>query len=142
MPKQVWLKVAAITALTTIFFTTTPAPGSPFAITQHANWAHLAVNCWALWNMWPRSWKNALAASAIGMAGIYASQNAVGISAALFALIGLEWHRYNCKINYYTIAISLAISALLPMVSFTAHALPLAVGLAIWKTNRIYHGRK
>lgn len=142
MQKQVWLKVAAIAALATIFFTTTPAPGSPLAITQHANWAHLAVNCWAMWNMWPTSWKNALAATAIGMAGICASQDAVGISAALFALIGLEWHRYDCKINYYTIAISLAVSALLPMVSFTAHALPLAIGWAAWKLKQIYHGRK
>ncbi len=97
---------------------------------MHANWAHLALNCWALWGLWRKPMWVMVPAVFIGWAGIAIDHNAIGFSAALFALMGLQWNLYDCTANRLLVAALLLISLIIPQMAFIAHILPFCIGLA------------
>lgn len=103
---------------------------------MHGNPFHLALNCWALWVMWRKPWWHWMVATAIGVFGISLAHNAVGISAMLFALMGIRWTWYNCRINRVIIAVMLVLSLVLPQLTFIAHAVPFCMGLAVCWINK------
>ena len=105
---------------------------------MHANPFHLAVNCWALWGLWRRPWWFIIPAIAIGWFGLHTDHTAIGFSAALFALMGLQWRLYDCWQNRIFVAIMLTISFLVPQLAFIAHLVPFCIALAIgWVYNII-----
>lgn len=108
----------------------------------HANVAHLAINMYALCCLWRKPLWLIIPASMLGLLGIALSSNAVGFSATLFALMGLQWHIYDCKRNRIMIAAMLLISLLVPQLAFIAHLVPFAIALLInilWRLYSQYH---
>ena len=140
--------IAAFTALYALYVRGIAAKDDTFdginpmlAMLLHANVAHLAVNMYALWYIWRKPmWLIALA-SLIGLLGICLAPNAVGFSAALFALLGLQWHIYDCKQNRIMIGIMLLLSLIIPQLTFIAHVVPFTLALLInfiWRINKQY----
>ena len=66
----------------------------------------------------------------IGWAGIAIDHSAIGFSAALFALMGLQWNLYDCMANRLLVAVLLLTSLIIPQMAFVAHILPFGIGLA------------
>ena len=131
------MKLTAVSLLAALFLFSTENMGEQFglhapAMLTHANVFHLALNCWALWKVWRRPAWLIIPAIALGQLGMLADSQAVGASSMIFALVALQWRIYDCKFNRWFMAASLALSAALPQVSFWAHAVPFAAGIAVW----------
>lgn len=137
MQTQKALKATAITALTIIFATHAHAP----RMLQHANIFHLAVNAWTMWNVWRKPLWLILPAAAFGQLGMLADTQAVGASSMLFALVALQWNIYDCKLNRWLIAATLAVSAILPQLSLCAHLIPFSTALAAGFVAREAHNK-
>ena len=108
----------------------------------HANVAHLAINMYALWCIWRKPMWLIVPASLLGLLGIALSANAVGFSAALFALLGLQWHLYDCKRNRIMIGTMLMLSLIIPQFAFIAHVVPFSIALLVnllWRLYSQYH---
>lgn len=105
---------------------------------MHANPFHLAVNCWALFGLWRRPWWLIIPATAIGWFGLHIDHTAIGFSAALFALLGLQWRLYDCWQNRIFVGIMLGLSLIIPQLAFIAHLVPFCIALAAgWIYNLI-----
>lgn len=129
MPKQKVIKAitaCAISAVSIVAWTThTSRTGIPcIDLFIHANVAHLAINLWVLMQLWNKPLWHLIPACAMGTIGIACAHNAVGCSAAVFALIGWRWYRFNNAMSWTMMAISLAAAAAIPQISFIAHAVP------------------
>ena len=97
----------------------------------HANWAHLALNCWALYWLWRRPRWLIVPAYLIGCLGLWLDGGAMGLSAVLYALMGLQWRLYDCMRNRLAVAVSLLVAAFVPQLAFVAHFVPFCVALAV-----------
>lgn len=117
------------------------AAGCTWPVMAHANVFHLAANIIALWLMYVAGWVW-IPAVALGALGVWMG-HAVGFSGALFAAIGLQWDIYDCKRNRISIAVVMALSAIIPNMSFIGHAVPFFIGMAISRCRSFikqYHG--
>lgn len=97
----------------------------------HANWAHLALNCWGLYCLWRKPRWLIVPAYVLGCVGLWLDGNAIGLSAMLYALMGLQWHRYDCVRNRVIVAASLLVAGLVPQLAFVAHLVPFTIALAV-----------
>lgn len=142
MPRVNWTNLFAVAALVGAYavqrWSGIAVTGCPWIdALLHANWAHLALNCWALYWLWRRPRWLILPAYALGCAGLWLDGNAIGLSAMLYALMGLQWHLYDCTRNRIIIAVSLLVSGLVPQLAFVAHLVPFVFALAIGWLGRL-----
>lgn len=109
---------------------------------MHANVFHLALNCWATWTL-VRSdvmpaWVLVLLGIAFGAIGFACTSNVIGLSGALYAVMGMQWRLFGTRTNAIVTAIVLALGIILPGLTFVGHAVPFALGLAFgWAYNLI-----
>lgn len=152
MSKTKAIKAITIIAFTVVYFITVKGLRAQegvfngvnplFAMFLHANIAHLAVNMTTLWAIWRKPLWLIIPASLLGLLGMAISTDVVGFSAALFALIGLQWHLYDCRRNWIIIAVIMGLSLLLPQLAFIAHLVPFALAWVInwaWRLHRQYY---
>ena len=145
-----------IILLTVCFFITDPhwllEPGVPAFLLYpffHANMAHLALNCLALWTAFnPKRqdrWRVLLIGAAISMI-VYplASRPVVGISNILYAVFGLRtpaidhpWWKHPSTVTFFIVTLAMWP---LPMFSVTTHIASFIIGAAIAALNR-YNAR-
>lgn len=109
----------------------------PVDALMHANWAHLALNCWVAYSLWREPRWLIVPAFAIGCFGLWLDREAVGFSATLYALMGLQWHLYDCVRNRVIVAASLLVAGMVPQLAFVAHLVPFAIALAVGYAARL-----
>ena len=149
MSKTKAIKGITIAAFTVVYFLTVKGIRAQegtfdginplYAMFLHANIAHLIVNMTTLWAIWRKPMWLIVPAMMLGILGMALSNNVVGFSAALFALMGLQWHIYDCKRNWIIIGVALLLSLVLPQLAFIAHIVPFTLGWIInraWKMHR------
>lgn len=106
----------------------------------HANWAHLALNCWALYCLWRKPRWLIIPAYVFGCVGLWLDGNAIGLSAMLYALMGLQWHLYDSTRNRIIMAVSLLVAGLVPQLAFVAHLVPFTIALAVgWLARMVFN---
>lgn len=106
----------------------------------HANWAHLALNCLAVWTVFdPKTrpeWWYLPVGYIIAVAGYAMVDDVlVGFSTVLFAVAGLRtpsfrspwWRSWNCIVYIGTMLLMF----LLPMFAAKAHLVCFAMGVAV-----------
>ncbi len=125
------------------WLTGTKCTGSPM-LNQfiHANIFHLLLNLWATWTI-VRSdvmpaWSLVLVGMFIGWVGFLCAGSVVGFSAVLYAMLGMQWRLFGNKTNAMVTASVFLLGAVLPGLTFIAHALPFFLGIAYgWVYNMI-----
>lgn len=142
MPKMNWTNIAAVALMAVVWVAQTAMcvgmTHNPMVDSfLHANWAHLALNCWALYWLWRKPRWLIIPAYAFGCVGLWLDGNAIGLSAMLYALMGLQWHLYDSTRNRIIMAASLLVAGLVPQLAFVAHLVPFVLALAFGWLGRL-----
>lgn len=112
----------------------------------HANVFHLALNIWILFTVTRNTilplWATICICFALGAIGMAAQPGAVGISAFLFAMLGINWHIYDCRNNRIIIALALIVPIFIPQLAFWPHLIPFISSLFINHLILHIYGKK
>ena len=103
----------------------------------HANIFHLAVNCLAVWTMFPKGWsehrEELLVSFAVGsLSALAAPWPVIGFSNTLFSVLGYRAARYGWyrTAQFVVLVAAVLLTAFIPGISGLTHILSLAGGFA------------